>query len=296
MYPYTSLRTNKNYSINSIEIMKDRIKVDMTFRGSNLYSSISVQPSLSLETSNGEIAELINVENIKIKPQKTEVSVGKLHNFTLYFRKIEGLKNKRFSITSPNNSVVDIYMFDIELNENNKQQAENQNPKDDYFLSLVPVEILSLYYFEHFLDSNNDVRTIFERIVEAQVEGNLPVIENITSEEIDLGGKIADAYTITSKNNSAKISSYYINKDENGNRINSIMIYFNSTEEAGKFLESLATWYGSSYKKGDKSAIWIPIRTNKVVFFNINERGFATTVDINILTDDEFKTLKNNQK
>src|SRR5690606_20475770 len=105
-------------------------------------------------------------------------------------------------------------------------------------------------------------------------------------------GKPADAYTINTDAVDAKISSYYIKKDEPGDRINSIMIYFSDLDEAKKFLDSIAEWYGASHKKGESSALLFQLAKPRIVLFNITDRDFVHTVDIHVLTDDEYTELK----
>jgi OmpA-OmpF porin, OOP family len=124
--PKIKRKSSKDVFITKIEILPDKIKVDMYFVGKTANdalkeylkenpeqaeqlrqmdpmmrsmilkqmqsqtgeSSISYQPSSYLRTSDGKKYKFLSAVNIPEAPKRLEVAPGKRHNFTVYFEKI----------------------------------------------------------------------------------------------------------------------------------------------------------------------------------------------------------------
>ena len=141
--PLILFRHNKSAAITSIQILPKSIKVDLEYLGSAKYMDgwISISQDTKLTTQDGLSAKIIKGENIAFSPQKTPTVKNKIQKFSLYFEKIEDLKNKRFSIIEDSKSFTAFNFWDIKL-ENNENPSENNIPKYDFFITQIPQHLL----------------------------------------------------------------------------------------------------------------------------------------------------------
>ena len=295
--PLILFRHNKSAAITSIQILPKSIKVDLEYLGSAKYMDgwISISQGTKLTTQDGLSAKIIKGENIAFSPQKTPTVKNKIQKFSLYFEKIEDLKNKRFSIIEDSKSFTAFNFWDIKL-ENNENPSENNIPKYDFFITQIPQHLQFLYYYEYFIESHFDSKEFFNKLIEVSQEEKIPQISGIHTEDIDFHNKNAFAYTLITDLPTSKISSYYYVKDEDGKRINHIMIYFTTKEDAEKFFTSITSWYGAGLD--GKSALKIDASKKNMyaILFNLSERYGNNMVDIDVLTWEEYKSLINSKK
>lgn len=295
--PFISIRPNKSAAITSIQILPKSIKIDYEYLGSTKYIDgwISISPDTKLSTQDGLSAKIIKGENIAFSPQKTPTTKNKLQKFSLYFEKIEDLKNKRFSIIEDSKNFTALNFWNIKL-ENNENPSENNIPKNDYFFTQIPQVLHFLYYNEYFIESHFDSKDFLNKLIEVSQEEKISQISEINTEDIDFQNKNAFAYTLTTDLPTSKISSYYYVKDQEGKRINHIMIYFTTKEDAEQFFTSMTSWYDASVN--GKSALKIDATKKNMyaILFNLSESNGVSMVDIDVLAWEEYKNLINSKK
>lgn len=275
--PYVLERSNKRVAITAIDVQENSIKIDFDYLGSHLYDDITISPFTKIVADNGKIARLIKTENISYFPIQTSVKTNQKHKFSLFFEKIE--LTKVFDILENASTFGALNFMRIELKDSDKLATICQ-PKEDSYLTYIPDELRFLFETNIFMRSRKDLRPFFDSFIEENI-----LKTGIEEREINFGNRKTQttAYTIFPKQetkNNALFYSFFFNKNENGNKINRIMVVFPNKDIARTFLNSIATQGRESFIKDDFH-VELSLFNNITVYVlhPIYEGAYSVTID-----------------
>lgn len=267
-------RFNKTYSITSIEILKDKIRVDIDYLGSYTMGKygkngeISISKDTKLLTKNKE-AKLISTANIPIFPEKTKVIPGKLFSFSLFFEKIDIKSDDTCHIYENPQNMSAMNFWNIWIGSNNEEDDYQKiyGVKDDYFISQIPIHISWAFYREDFIKSSDDlVKKSLNYWIEKSTTHNMSdsEIEDISVENQDT----KTVYIIKPKNSAVTVMNFFCYNEKYERCVPSFDFY-DKTGIAQKFFQSFANWYGANIR--DNRALYAPWRQGRDVWIHIGE-------------------------
>lgn len=270
-HPAMYARPNKSVSISSIEILKNSIKVDIEYLVSNLDASGSynISDRTLLKTDDDISAKLINAKGIFIAPQMSYAKPGEKKRFTLYFEKIENLQNKRLSLIENPSSSTAFNFYGIELNDNLNINPKYL-PKNDFFLRGIPKDLHFLFYNELIFYSKNDLKELFNKLIEFSYDNPFPGIDEIATEEVPP----FNVYNIISKNNDiVNSSAYYFLQKEDGSKVDGVMFYIKGEKYADEFFRSICGWYNADIR--DDVGIYVKMNPNGPLYVSFEKKKIS---------------------